>query len=411
MKKMTRIFGVLLLVASAVILTSCKDDEPAIPESVVNWTLTLPETASDGTVSDVTALFTNINTSTTYKGTVTSVTKATVLTVSATVPEGLYKVSVEGTLSYTATDGSRVTSGFRAYQESIAIAGETATIPEAQTSFYSPSEGFVISEVFFTGTTTDKEDQYGDDQYIKIRNNSDQILYADSLAILLSEFKPYDKQDYTPNIMKDYFSVSAVFMIPGTGKDVPVQPGEDLLIAVCGINHKEYNSRSFDLSKADFEFFDWDAADVYPDTDGPAPNLDKWYSSSLTVTGFHNRGSETYAIARMQGTKEDFLTNNKYTATYIWTFEDYTMERTLDTYKVPNAWIVDAVNCSPTSMFEWLVIDSSIDAGWTWCAENNSDKNRYNTAVVRKAGSTGKLQDTNNSTQDFTPHTTPSMLQ
>ena len=91
MKKMTRIFGVLLLVASAVILTSCKDDEPAIPESVVNWTLTLPETASDGTVSDVTALFTNINTSTTYKGTVTSVTKATVLTVSATVPEGLYK--------------------------------------------------------------------------------------------------------------------------------------------------------------------------------------------------------------------------------------------------------------------------------------------------------------------------------
>ena len=145
MKKMTRIFGVLLLVASAVILTSCKDDEPAIPESVVNWTLTLPETASDGTVSDVTALFTNINTSTT----VTSVTKATVLTVSATVPEGLYKVSVEGTLSYTATDGSRVTSGFRAYQESIAIAGETATIPEAQTSFYSPSEGFVISEVFY----------------------------------------------------------------------------------------------------------------------------------------------------------------------------------------------------------------------------------------------------------------------
>jgi len=132
---------------------------------------------------------------------------------------------------------------------------------------------------------------------------------------------------------------------------------------------------------------------------------------SLTVTGFHNRGSETYAIARMQGTKEDFLTNNKYTATYIWTFEDYTMERTLDTYKVPNAWIVDAVNCSPTSMFEWLVIDSSIDAGWTWCAENNSDKNRYNTAVVRKIGSNGKLQDTNNSTQDFIPHTTPSMLQ
>ena len=53
---MTRIFGALLLVSAALILTSCKDDEPGIPESVVSWTLTLPETASDGTVSDVTAL-------------------------------------------------------------------------------------------------------------------------------------------------------------------------------------------------------------------------------------------------------------------------------------------------------------------------------------------------------------------
>ena len=46
MKRMTRIFGTLLLVAVAVILTSCKDDEPGVPESVVSWTLALPETAS-----------------------------------------------------------------------------------------------------------------------------------------------------------------------------------------------------------------------------------------------------------------------------------------------------------------------------------------------------------------------------
>lgn len=208
MKKMTRIFGALLLVSAALILTSCKDDEPGIPESVVSWTLTLPETASDGTVSDVTALFTNINTSTTYKGAVTSATKATVLTVSATVPEGLYKISVEGTLTYTADDGSKVTSGFRALRESVAIAGESATVPESQTNFYTPSEGFVISEIFFTGTLTDVEgDWYNDDHYIKIRNNSDQILYADSLAIMESEFSPVLKYDYTPDIMKDFLSL------------------------------------------------------------------------------------------------------------------------------------------------------------------------------------------------------------
>ena len=90
-----------------------------------------------------------------------------------------------------------------------------------------------------------------------------------------------------------------------------MQPGEELVIAMMGIDHREYNSRSFDLSKADFEFFDDDAAGtIYPDTDGPTvPNLDKWYSKSLTVSDFHNRGSMTVAIARMQGTKEDFLLN------------------------------------------------------------------------------------------------------
>lgn len=414
MKKMTRIFGALLLVSAALILTSCKDDEPGIPESVVSWTLTLPETASDGTVSDVTSLFTNINTSTTYKGAVTSATKATVLTVSATVPEGLYKISVEGTLTYTADDGSKVTSGFRALRESVAIAGESATVPETQTEFYTPSEGFVISEIFFTGTFTDVAgDWYNDDHYIKIRNNSDQILYADSLAIMTSQFLATTKYDYTPDIMKDFFSVSWVFMIPGTGKDVPVQPGEELVIAMMGIDHREYNSRSFDLSKADFEFFDDDAAGtVYPDTDGPTvPNLEKWYSESLTVSDFHNRGNMTVAIARMQGTKEDFLLNNKYTATYTFTFGDFSREMTTETYKVPNAWIVDAVGCSPRDEFQWLVIDPSLDAGWTWCAENNSDKTRFDKAVVRKTGIDGKLLDTNSSTNDFTACAKPSLMQ
>ena len=117
-------------------------------------------------------------------------------------------------------------------------------------------------------------------------------------------------------------------------------------------------------------------------------------------------------MARMQGTKEDFLGDNKYTATYLFVFGDFSKEMTTDTYKVPNAWIVDAVNCSPRDEFEWLVIDSSLDAGWTWCAENNSDAKRFNTAVVRKTAAGGsKLQDTNNSTHDFTPHATPSLMQ
>ena len=412
MKTWIHHLGAVALLAAIATFTSCKDDGNLVPESKITWTLTLPGGSGDGTLSDAVAALTNINTNTTYSGAVSAVTKATVITVTATVPEGLYRLSLEGKLTYTASDNSTVTTSVRAYQESVAITGESFSVPETQMSFYSPSEGFVISEIFFTGTTTSTEDAYGSDQYIKIRNNSDETLYADSLALLQSEFLPNNKKEYSPNIMSDYFSVSSVFMIPGTGKDVPVEPGQELVIAVCGIDHREYNPRSFDLSKADFEIFDADANELHPDTDGPVANLDKWYSSSLTITSFHNRGSETFALARMQGTKEDFLRDNKYTATYLFVFGDFSKEMTTDTYKVPNAWIVDAVNCSPRDEFEWLVIDSSLDAGWTWCAENNSDAKRFNTAVVRKTAAGGtKLQDTNNSTNDFTPHATPSLMQ
>ena len=49
--------------------------------------------------------------------------------------------------------------------------------------------------------------------------------------------------------MKDFFSVSWVFMIPGTGKDVPVQPGEELVIAMMGIDHRAVSYTHLDVYK------------------------------------------------------------------------------------------------------------------------------------------------------------------
>lgn len=411
MKTMTRVLGVLLFVLAALTLSSCQKENQGLPTSNVTWNLTLPESASDGTVSETKAVFTNMNTGTTYNATVSSATKATVVSVSATVPEGLYNISVEGKVTYTADDGNALTTGFRAYKESVTISGETVAWPETQASFYNPSNGFVISEVYFAGSSTATGDQYMDDQYIKICNNSDQVLYADSLAILLSEFNPQLKREYRPDIMKDYFSVSTVLMIPGSGKDHPVQPGAELVIAMNGINHKEYNPTSPDLSKADFEVYDYTGGDQYPDVDGTTvPNVEIWTTFSATVTGLHVNGLETWALARMEGTKDEFLTNNAYTAEYTFTFGEHSFEMSTDCFKVPNAWIVDAVNGSTPDGHEWLVIDASLDAGYTWCAEYLGDKNRYNTAAVRKKAANGKLQDTNNSTNDFTPHATPSLL-
>ena len=54
-------------------------------------------------------------------------------------------------------------------------------------------------------------------------------------------------------------------------------------------------------------------------------------------------GNNAYAIAKIRGTKENFLKNNTYDAQY------YAVNgklMTTNAYFIPNAWIIDAVNLS-----------------------------------------------------------------
>ena len=84
-----------------------------------------------------------------------------------------------------------------------------------------------------------------------------------------------------------------------------------------------------------------------------------------------------------------------------------------ETYYVANSWILDAVNLSIASEFQWIVSSSWLDAGWTHCGNIDHDPNRYNKSVRRKVESTvnGRkiLLATNNSTVDFAADATPSL--
>lgn len=70
--------------------------------------------------------------------------------------------------------------------------------------------------------------------------------------------------------------------------------------------------------------------------------------------------------------------------------------------KIPNTWIIDAVNLAIKDQKKWDLITPSLDYGYTWVCEVDRDKNRYGKAVRRKFNAiTKKLQDTNNSEYDF----------
>ena len=85
-------------------------------------------------------------------------------------------------------------------------------------------------------------------------------------------------------------------------------------------------------------------------------------------------------------------------------------------YRVPNSWVVDVVNCSVESEYQWNVTSPALDMGWTYCGHVDQDKTRYFKAVRRKVlylreDGTPVLQDTNNSTADFNAEVTPSEIE
>ncbi len=174
--------------------------------------------------------------------------------------------------------------------------------------------------------------------------------------------------EYTPDIRNEATPVSAVYRVPGTGKEHPVKPGETLVLCDVGINHKIENPNSIDLSKANFEWYD----DSKFDADTPeVPNLEKMVSKSKSVWSLHNRGYKGYILFRPETTltPEQFTTDYAYAYKYHFVFGKFERWMDFEAWKVPNTWVIDAVQCSTPSKFEWTVMSPELDLTWTYSGD------------------------------------------
>ncbi|GAB6959094.1 DUF4876 domain-containing protein [Prevotella aurantiaca JCM 15754] len=401
------LMSTMLLLAICFSFVSCSDDKndaTTTSSAVIN--LEMPMTIQDGTLHNVKIIFTNKSTAQTY--TIEKVEK-TANGYTATIenlPIGSYSVVAVGTANFS-VDGQQTTTEVKATNENVNIVeNQSGNTIKLLFNVFTGKEGFVISEIFFRGTSRDGSSVYNRDQYFKITNNSDQTLYADSIIIMESAFRNDNPQTYLKDLRNDGFAANAIYMIPGNGNDVPVKPGESLLIALNAKDHKAVSSTSFDLSKADFEFYDESKVSIKDEDNPSVKNLDKWYCYTQSFFILNMHGNNAYAIAKIRGTKENFLKNNTYDAQY------YAVNgklMTTNAYFIPNAWIIDAVNLSyKDNDHQWRVMSILLDKGYTYCSDNKNDKSGIGTAVVRKMAN-GKYADTNNSTEDFTPKATPTV--
>ena len=299
---------------------------------------------------------------------------------------------------------------------------------------------WVIKQVYYAGSHTTNGAVFRD-QFIEIYNNSNKVLYADSLyfAQLFGSNTASPNQS-TGNYVNDggalqnqwdwsksfgntkgaeavtnYVYPRTIFRIPGTGNQYPVQPGESLLLAATAVNHKApYTnaagnsisvndpSLTVDLSQADFEFYLRDAIPnpLDSDVDNPGvPNMvvvDPIVNRDLILD---NPGREAIIIFK---TDVDIKTAYPRLTTPNYATATDTIGR--DRYlQLPISIIIDAVqiqHATPSSRPPRRLVNS-LDAG-----AYNVPAGQYSSqSMIRKTAATvgtrKVLQDTNNSAEDF----------
>lgn len=385
-------------------VSSCDDrlSDITVNQTPVTVIIEMPEEAQQGKKITETYKFSNISTGQEQKFTTSE---------RISLIPGLYDFSYEA--RFIISDGREMQ--LRGKKSSVTVTGNPMTL-EVEAFCSVENDDLTIAEIFFSGTLQTSGNQYNGDDYVKLYNNTGHVVYADGLTIFETKFTTVNKYDYTPDIMNEAVTVHALYTVPGSGKDHPIQPGEYFLIADTGIDHRVANPNSFDLSHADFEWYDVSTAPNHLDIDGPVPNLDKWYCYTLSFWLLHNRGFKAYGIARIPVERYQYLKDYWYTYDYVIDVPAGTFPMSGSAYRLPNEWIVDIVNCSVESEYAWNLCAPSLDMGWTHCGTVDGDKTRYFHSVRRKMlylddNGHPVLKDTNNSTEDFNSDCTPSEIE
>ena len=396
------ILSAATLLGLALTFGGCAKDVLNEPTSQVNLVFDVPEISGTYTLKSLNVTFQEINSGITQTIPVIDLSNPSL---QPTLALGTYNISLEGDITIT-ENGNTKTYKLQGVKENVVISSASSGA-RVSLSLSDPAANFIFEEIFFTGTVTPEGKAYNGDKYFIIYNNSLDTLYADGLLIAQSAFLTTAKREYTPDILNEAFTSQQIVKIPGTGKQYPVAPGDQIVIANNAINHKEYNINSADLSNADFEIELLSSINV----DNPAVQNTISVSGNMTM---HNRGFQSYVLARLPEnvSLDNWKSENRYTYSYVGTTGRVTAA---DGYKISNDYIVDAVNLSVEESYEWLVTAPQLDMGWSYAGRTNSDATRYGKSVLRKVLSTtadGRViyQDTNNSTKDFIPEAKPTLF-
>lgn len=241
MKRFFTILGIVAVAATAVLSTSCNKEGTA-KKFTLTVNITLPEGVAE--VSDIVAEAAKGNNVTPLE-----VVKANnAITASASLPQGDYKVSVNGAISSAKKAvGAAEVSLYEDQTITVALAVASASPIIIKAVQYTPGKMAYIQPL--------------SDTWIELVNNSDEVQYLDQILLFGGMGRQTKPNAWQANGFENLYggvTQSPVYAFPGNGTDYPLQPGESVVIANAPINHTaqgEGFENCADLSKANWEFY------------------------------------------------------------------------------------------------------------------------------------------------------------
>lgn len=262
------------------------------------------------------------------------------------------------------------------------------------------NSGFIIKELYVSGSRTPEEKNYGADLFVEIYNNSDQILYSDGLCFGVvhptTTYRPTPWVDGEGNLLDRIPCWGFVAIVPGSGNEHPIQPGESLVIALNGINHRDDpngNPNSIDLSNADWEFYVDDNGYYVDSPTVPNILMQKVSLRGVRAMIFNVRG-QVSILFRLQSDNivEEFSNPDNFL------IQPGGSERC---FMVPYNWVIDGVeNAHLNNLGVYKRLPPSIDLGYIQHL-GSSEKVSIRRKVEKVINGRVVYKDTNNSTEDF----------
>jgi len=280
----------------------------------------------------------------------------------------------------------------------------------------SRSGQIVIKEFYFAGRINPETGKkYSDDQYIILYNNSGDVAYLDSLCVGVADpwnaltngrvshwVKPNSNElrDSVPNI-------GIGWMFPGTGRDNPLQPGEEIVISLNAINHLESVPSSVNLGLPGY----WALYDPILTSRQSVPEpgvnlLEGFWKVGLAPMYVVSKTSPALFIYNLGGksteqfVEDTFTLNPRYSNRYF------------DVLMVDKNSVLDGVECFRNST-DTKRFRPEIDNGFVMidaAGQGQSVHRKIDQEATAAAGGRIVYMDTNNSSNDFEVRDVASLL-